>query len=124
MTAQLSQRVVELGHGIAARTFTLLEAQRIAKVTGDSSVEALHRNRDNLSLVGREDISDPVGLSPAAYCAVGDRIAEALVPLIFALHPRGKAPPREQKPLVFRRPEVPKRQNVGLTAAASIETWH
>ncbi|MEV0710564.1 low molecular weight phosphatase family protein [Nocardia aurea] len=87
MTEQLRDQAAALAFGAAPRTFTLLEAHRIAKVTGARTIAELHRSRDNLSLVGRENIADPVGLSEAAFCEVGDRIAEALVPLLLALAP-------------------------------------
>lgn len=70
------------------RTFTLLEAHRIAKVSGARTVAEIDRARDDLALVGRENIPDPVGLSARKYCEVGDHIAEALVPLLLALHTR------------------------------------
>jgi len=51
----------------------------------------------NLSIVGRESISDPVGLSEAAYCEVGDRIADAVVPLMLALAPNEHGRPLEDE---------------------------
>lgn len=86
MTENIRNEVAEMG-AAGPRTFTLLEAYRIARVTGARSVTELHRNRHNLSLVGRENIGDPVGLSAQAYCQVGDKIAEALVPLLVAMAP-------------------------------------
>lgn len=87
MTEQIRDQVAEMAFGAGSRTFTLLEAHRIAKVTGARSIADLHAARNDLSLVGRENIADPVGLSEAAFCEVGDRIAEALVPLLLALAP-------------------------------------
>ncbi|MFD0362351.1 low molecular weight phosphatase family protein [Nocardia sp. GCM10030253] len=87
MTEQIRDQAAAMGFGAGPRTFTLLEAHRIAKVTGARSIADLHRARDDLSLVGRENIADPVGLSEAAFCEVGDRIAEALVPLMLTLAP-------------------------------------
>ncbi|QLY33750.1 low molecular weight phosphatase family protein [Nocardia huaxiensis] len=86
MTEQIRDQVRDLVPEALPRTFTLLEAYRIAKVSGARSVVGLHAARDDLAYVGRENISDPVGLSPHAFCEVGDRIAEALVPLLLALH--------------------------------------
>ncbi|MBL1077934.1 low molecular weight phosphatase family protein [Nocardia sp. 2] len=86
MTEQIRDQVRDLVPEAVARTFTLLEAYRIAKVSGARSVVGLHAARDDLAYVGRENIADPVGLSPHAFCEVGDRIAEALVPLLLALH--------------------------------------
>lgn len=86
MTEQIREKVRELEPSAAPHTFTLLEAYRIAKVSGARTVAALNQARNDLALVGRENIADPVGLSPQAYCEVGDRIAEALVPLLLALH--------------------------------------
>ncbi|MET7773604.1 low molecular weight phosphatase family protein [Nocardia sp. NPDC005366] len=85
MTEQLRDHAAAMAFGAWPRTFTLLEAHRIAKVTGARTIAELHRSRDNLSLVGRENIADPIGLSEAAFCEVGDRIAEALVPLLLAV---------------------------------------
>lgn len=100
MTENIRDEVNELASGAGSRTFTLLEAHRIARVTGARTVAELHRARHNLSRVGRENIADPVGLSATAYLEVGDRIAEALVPLLVALapvatpggHDRGRPP--------------------------------
>ncbi|WP_406273537.1 low molecular weight phosphatase family protein [Nocardia sp. NBC_00881] len=87
MTEQIRDQTIEMGLGRGPRTFTLLEAQRIAHVTGARTVSELHQARNDLSLVGRENIADPVGLSAQAFCEVGDSIAEALVPLLLALAP-------------------------------------
>ncbi|MFQ6328445.1 low molecular weight phosphatase family protein [Nocardia sp. CWNU-33] len=87
MTEQIRDQATSMGFGAGPRTFTLLEAHRIAKVTGARSIADLHRARHDLALVGRENIADPVGLSEAAFCEVGDRIAEALVPLLLTLAP-------------------------------------
>ncbi|WP_228000792.1 arsenate reductase/protein-tyrosine-phosphatase family protein [Nocardia australiensis] len=97
MTEQIRDQAAEMGFGAGPRTFTLLEAHRIAKVTGAETIADLHRSRHDLSIVGRENIADPVGLSEAAFCEVGDRIAEALVPLMLALSPREHARPHESE---------------------------
>ncbi|WP_433590944.1 low molecular weight phosphatase family protein [Nocardia sp. CA-145437] len=86
MTEKIRDQVRELVPAALPRTFTLLEAYRIAKVSGARTVVGLHAARDDLAYVGRENISDPVGLSPQQYCDVGDKIAEALVPLLLAMH--------------------------------------
>lgn len=124
MTVAIRDKIIGMGPGINGRTFALVEAYRIAKVTGAASVEELHAARDDLALVGNEDISDPVGLSETLFCSVGDRIAEALLPLLLALNPRpvelpgptdlaADDPPEppaslrsDGKVLAFRRPEV------------------
>ncbi|MBH0780181.1 arsenate reductase/protein-tyrosine-phosphatase family protein [Nocardia bovistercoris] len=87
MTEQIRDQAAAMAFGAWPRTFALLEARRIAKVTGARTIAELHRARNDLSLVGRENIADPIGLSEAAFCEVGDRIAEALVPLLLALAP-------------------------------------
>ncbi|MFI9404044.1 low molecular weight phosphatase family protein [Nocardia sp. NPDC052316] len=99
MTQQIRDTVSEMGFGVACRTFTLLEAHRIAHVTGARSIAELHESRNDLSIVGRENITDPIGLSEQAYCDVGDRIAEALVPLLLAL-----APHEQTRPVADERP--------------------
>ncbi|MEV5837889.1 low molecular weight phosphatase family protein [Nocardia sp. NPDC052112] len=99
MTEQIRDQAAQMGFGAGSRTFTLLEAHRIAKVTGAETIADLHRARDDLALVGRENIADPVGLSEAAFCEVGDRIAEALVPLLLSL-----APHEQQRPVEDERP--------------------
>jgi protein-tyrosine phosphatase len=86
MTEQLRADVIGLVPAAVSRTFTLLEAHRIAKVTGARTIADMDRARNDLVLVGRENIADPVGLSAEKYCEVGDRIAEALLPLLLALH--------------------------------------
>ncbi|AYF78207.1 low molecular weight phosphatase family protein [Nocardia yunnanensis] len=93
MTDKIRDQVRDLVPEALPRTFTLLEAYRIAKVSGARSVVGLHAARDDLAYVGRENIADPVGLSPQQYCDVGDRIAEALVPLLLALHAHQQATP-------------------------------
>lgn len=91
MTESLREQVVELAFGAAPRTFTLAEAHRIAKVTGAKSIAALHRARNDLAYVGRENIADPLGLSPEAFLEVGDCIAELLFPLLAALAPHERS---------------------------------
>ncbi|MEV6322125.1 low molecular weight phosphatase family protein [Nocardia sp. NPDC051787] len=94
MTEQIRDQAIEMAFGARPRTFTLLEASRIAHVTGARTVAELHAARNDLALVGRENIADPVGLSAQAFCEIGDRIAEALVPLLLALAPHEQ--PRTQ----------------------------
>jgi protein-tyrosine phosphatase len=122
MTVAIRDKIVGMGPGINGRTFALIEAHRIAKVTGAATVEELHAARDDLALVGNQDISDPIGLSEALFCEVGDRIAEALIPLLLALNPPQRIVEPEPEPqpaepelpslrsdgkvLAFRRPEV------------------
>ncbi|MEV5649997.1 low molecular weight phosphatase family protein [Nocardia sp. NPDC052254] len=91
MTEQIRDHIVESDPAASGRTFTLLEAYRVAKVSGARTVAAIDSARNDLALVGRENIADPVGLSSEKYCAVGDRIAETLVPLLLALHTRRQA---------------------------------
>ncbi|WP_067570603.1 arsenate reductase/protein-tyrosine-phosphatase family protein [Nocardia acidivorans] len=86
MTDKIRDQIRDLVPEALPRTFTLLEAYRIAKVSGARTVVGLHAARDDLAYVGRENISDPVGLKAQQFCEVGDRIAEALVPLLLALH--------------------------------------
>ncbi|MBF6330039.1 low molecular weight phosphatase family protein [Nocardia transvalensis] len=86
MTEQIRDEIVKLVPAAASRAFTLLEAHRIAKCSGARTIAEMDRARNDLALVGRENIADPVGLSAEKYCEVGDRIAEALVPLLLALH--------------------------------------
>ncbi|WP_378739596.1 low molecular weight phosphatase family protein [Nocardia brasiliensis] len=93
MTQQIRDQISEMGFGVAARTFTLLEARRIAHVTGARSIAELHQARNDLAFVGRENIADPIGLSEQAYCEVSDQIAEALVPLLLALAPYEQSRP-------------------------------
>ncbi|KZM73646.1 low molecular weight phosphatase family protein [Nocardia terpenica] len=86
MTEQIRDDIAGLVPDAAGKIFTLLEAYRIAKVSGARTIAEIDRARNDLTLVGRENIADPVGLSAEKYCEVGDRIAEALVPLLVALH--------------------------------------
>ncbi|WP_431957927.1 low molecular weight phosphatase family protein [Nocardia lijiangensis] len=105
MTEQIRDQASDMAFGAASRTFTLLEAHRIAKVTGARTVADLHLARNDLSLVGRENIADPVGLSEAAYCEVGDRIAEAVVPLMLALAPHQQTrPDADERPGLVMQP--------------------
>ncbi len=91
MTEQIRDHIVQLAPTARGRTFTLLEAYRVTKVSGARTIAAIDSARNDLALVGRENISDPVGLSSEKYCAVGDRIAETLVPLLLALHTHREA---------------------------------
>lgn len=85
MTEQIRDDIVSRVPGARPRTFTLLQAYRIAKISGARTVPEMDRARNDLALVGRENIADPVGLSPEKYCEVGDQIAETLAPLLLAL---------------------------------------
>lgn len=137
MTSAISKTVIGMGNGIATRTFTLLEAYRIARVTGNTTIAQLNAARDELTLVGKEDIADPTSLSEVAYTQVGDRISDALVPLLFALNP-GKpvadndteektvtsTKEENAKVLVFRRPEVRKRTSpAAFATATTVDMW-
>ncbi len=86
MSEQIRDELATHASDAADRIFTLPQAYRIAKVTGARTIAELDSARNDLALVGRENIPDPVGLSAAKYCAAGDRIAETLVPLLLALH--------------------------------------
>lgn len=87
MTEQIRDDVVEHVPAAAPRAFTLLQAHRIVKVSGARTVAQMNRARNDLALVGRENIADPVGLSPAKYCEIGDQIADTLAPLLLSLCP-------------------------------------
>ncbi|WP_439847960.1 low molecular weight phosphatase family protein [Nocardia nova] len=91
MTEQIRDHIIDLVPAARPRTFTLLEAYRVTKVSGARTIAQIDSARNDLALVGRENIADPVGLSSEKYCAVGDRIAETLVPLLLALHPHRDA---------------------------------
>lgn len=107
MTENIRDEVGDTAAGSNSRTFTLLEAYRVARVTGARTVADLHRHRHNLSRVGRENIADPVGLSAEAYCEVGDRIADALVPLLGALAPTATPGDRQWgRPAVVVQPNA------------------
>ncbi|MFE3546160.1 low molecular weight phosphatase family protein [Nocardia sp. NPDC059177] len=106
MTESLREQVAELAFGVAARTFTLAEAHRIAKVTGARSIDTLHRARNDLAYVARENIADPIGLSAQAFIEVGDRIAELLFPLLAALAPHEqRAHTRDEAPGLVIAPD-------------------
>lgn len=124
MTENIREEVNELAAGAGSRTFTLLEAYRIARVTGARTVAGLHRARHNLSRVGRENIADPVGLSAAAYLEVGDRIADALVPLLVALAPAATpgGPSWGRPPLVVR--PAPATARLSPLVAAQHTGWY
>lgn len=135
MTTTIRDQLAGMAHGIGGRTFALLEARRIAKVTGAVSIEDFNRARNDLSLVGNEDIANPMGQPEAAYCQIGDRIAEALIPLLLTLHPaeakpqppvgQAEASRRATMP-VFRPPGTPNRippQAPTFLAAAAIDSW-
>ncbi len=129
MTEALREDTMRLVPGILHSTFTLLEAHRIATAVDATSIGDLAVARHKLTPDDRENISDPVGLSEAAFVAVGDRIADALLPLLTTLCPPAVAdtsvPPRlpQRKPaggnvIPFRRPEVRSGAPAYATASA------
>ncbi|MGI5220138.1 low molecular weight phosphatase family protein [Nocardia sp. CA-290969] len=123
MTENIRDEVAEMG-AAGSRTFTLPEAYRIARVTGARTVADLHRSRHNLSRVGRENIADPVGLSAKAYCEVGDKIADALVPLLVALAPAALPADRNwgRPPLVVQ--PAPAAARLSPLVAAQHNGWY
>ncbi|MFR9753058.1 low molecular weight phosphatase family protein [Nocardia sp. 004] len=118
MTEQIRDQAIELAFDAKPRIFTLLEASRIAHVTGARTVAELHHARNDLQLVGRENIADPSGLSAEAVCEVSDRIAEALIPLLRALTPEEQphSPDDAHRGLVIR-PDTPATPSAAFLAA-------
>lgn len=92
MTEQIRDHASELVPDAAARAFTLGEAHAIAKRTRASTVGELAGARRGY--IAHEDlnISDPVGLSAAAYERVGEQIAATLLPLLRSLGPGPRSP--------------------------------
>ncbi|MEE2033771.1 arsenate reductase/protein-tyrosine-phosphatase family protein [Rhodococcus chondri] len=88
MTEAQRDRVSALAAGSSVKSFTLTEASRIATVTGADTVARLDAYREPDGTAGTPGIPDPVGLSEAAFVGAGDRIAEALFPLLTILTAR------------------------------------
>lgn len=118
MTESIRDQTADMAFGASARTFTLPEAHRIAKVTGARTVAELNTARNDLALVGRENIADPVGLSASAYCEVGDRIAETLLPLLLSLEP--DTPSGGEYPGLVLQPSATPAPNSALLAGQRI----
>lgn len=121
MTESIRDQTAEMAFGAGARTFTLLQAHRIAKTTGARTVAQLDIARNDLALVGQENIADPVGLSASAYCEVGDRIAETLLPLLLSLEP--DTPSAGESPGLVLQPSAASAPHSALLAAQRIG-WH
>ncbi|MCQ4122067.1 arsenate reductase/protein-tyrosine-phosphatase family protein [Rhodococcus tibetensis] len=85
MTEQIRDRSMELVLGTSHCTFTLREAHRIASDTGARTVAELAVARRDFGPVENPNISDPVGLSEAAFTQVGDQIATSLISLLDVL---------------------------------------
>ncbi|AWK71928.1 low molecular weight phosphatase family protein [Rhodococcus oxybenzonivorans] len=85
MTEQLRDRSMELVLGTSHCTFTLREAHRIARDTGARTVAELAVARRDYGPIENPNISDPVGLSEAAFTQVGDQIAASLMSLLDVL---------------------------------------
>lgn len=133
MTESIRDDVLDLVLGVRHRTFTLLEARRIATLTDARSVSELATARSTLA-VTRENISDPVGLSTGAFEETGDQIADAVLPLLARLH-RDPEPVTqttepdipdvgyEPRPTVFRRP-VYRPPAATFIAATTTQSWY
>ena len=87
MTDDQRDRASTLAPGASPNSFTLPEAHRIAMLTGADTVARLDVFRDPSVTADAQRIADPVGLSDRAFMEVGDRIAEALFPLLTQIAP-------------------------------------
>ncbi|NLE81352.1 MAG: low molecular weight phosphatase family protein [Rhodococcus sp.] len=84
MTERIRDHAADLVPDAAHRVFTLREASSLAARADATTVAGLAGARGRYS-IDHEDIADPVGLKSEAVARVGDRIADALLPLLHAL---------------------------------------
>jgi protein-tyrosine phosphatase len=82
MTQAHRAAVLELAPRQLRRTFTLIEAARLAAEFGPDDLSDLPRLRAHLPADEALDITDPIGQDPDVFSAVGSQIAELLPPVL------------------------------------------
>lgn len=102
MTERIRDRATDLVPDASDRVFTLREASSLAVQAGVGTVAELAGARGRYS-IDDENINDPVGLKAHAAAMVGDRIADALLPLLHALAESDPVHTQEVEPTLIRR---------------------
>jgi protein-tyrosine phosphatase len=82
MTQAHRAAVLELAPRQLRRTFTLVEAARLAVEFSPDNLSDLPKLRAHLGADQVLDITDPIGQGPEVFTAVGSQIAELLPPVI------------------------------------------
>lgn len=85
MAAHHRDKVLELAPHCFSRTFMLTEASRLVSQCDAQVVDDLAGLRQELTSEHRPDIADPIGQSAGMFAAVGEQIAELLVPVMELL---------------------------------------
>jgi protein-tyrosine phosphatase len=82
MTREHRDLVLEMAPRNLQRTFTLIEAARIASELGAQSIPDLAALRPQLAPNRRSDVPDPIGQNQEIFEMVGSQIARLLPPLL------------------------------------------
>jgi protein-tyrosine phosphatase len=82
MTRAHLNTVLELAPRQLHRTFTLLEAARLASDHNPRDLADLAALRPQLASQEPRDIPDPIGQDPALFAVIGTQIADALPPIL------------------------------------------
>jgi protein-tyrosine phosphatase len=82
MTTAHREIVLEHAPTHLSKTFTLIEAARLASEFGAKSIADLPALRPLLSVRDQSDIPDPIGRDPEFHAMVGSQIAGLLPPIL------------------------------------------
>jgi protein-tyrosine phosphatase len=82
MTSAHRDIVLESAPRQLQRTFTLIEASRLASIEDAGTLADLAGLRPRLGANDKLDIPDPIGQSPEVFAAVGAQIADLLPPIM------------------------------------------
>jgi len=82
MTREHRDIVLEAAPRQLQRTFTLIEAARLASMDSAETLTALAALRPHLTANDAADIPDPIGQSPEVFAAIGSQIAQLLPPVL------------------------------------------
>lgn len=82
MTKAHRESVLELAPRQLKKTFTMVEAGRLASEFGAQNVADFAEMRSQLSLDSASDIADPIGRDAAFFAAVGSKITAVLQPIL------------------------------------------
>ena len=82
MTTEQRDVSLEVAPRQMKRTFTLIEASRLAAEFGAETISDLAAMRPYLSANGPSDIPDPIGQRAEVFASVGSQIADLLPPIL------------------------------------------
>lgn len=117
MTERDWNDVLTLAPDAGPRTFTLLEAYQLARMTAGESVAELHAGRSRYEVIPR-GIGHPATTDEQLSVEIGDVIARTLLTVLrsLAYEPSSPAPPMPRRETLVLRPP---RTSVPLFEAAS-----